>query len=89
MTDVTPPATTPAPAPTDPSWVAEEPVIAASITAAVLGAVGGLAITKGWIGSANESQLVEWLTPTVTGLVLLGIGFVVRKFVTPIAKLVK
>lgn len=88
MTETTP-APNPTPAPSEPSWVAQEPVIAASVTTAVLGAVGGFAVVHGWIGSSQDDTLIQTLTPVVTGVVLVAIGFLVRKFVTPVAKLIK
>jgi hypothetical protein len=69
------------------SIIAKEPVIAAAVSTAALGAVGGFAVTHGWIGTTQDGTLVQTLTPVVTAAVLLGIGWLVRKFVTPTAKL--
>lgn len=82
--------TTPAtPASPSSGIVSEEPVLAASVATAALGALGGFAVTHGWIGASADGTLIQTLTPVVTGAVLIGIGFIVRRFVTPVSKLVK
>lgn len=68
--------------------IKQEPVVASYVTSAVLAAVGGFAVTHGWIGQTQDSTLVQTATPIVAAAVLVVIGFVVRKFVVPVVKLI-
>lgn len=62
------------------AWITkEEPVMAAAVTTAAAGWVGDFLVAHG----IQASGLVQYAEPSVTAVVLLGIGFVVRKFVTP------
>lgn len=68
-------------------FVRNEPVIAAHAAAAVVGFVLTALATHGVISTVAASQLTQQIIPPVTALMLLLLGWLVRHFVTPAAKL--
>lgn len=70
------------------AWITkEEPVAAAFVGTATVGAVLDFSVTHGWVTSTQASSLTQVATTAATFVVVSALGFVVRKFVTPVAKL--
>lgn len=68
------------------SFIKAEPVLAGHAGAAVLGYVGTLLVTHGVVTHSQASALTQQVLPAVVSLLLVGLGFLVRRFVTPTAK---
>lgn len=68
------------------SIVKAEPLIAAHLAAASVGYVLTLLVTHGVIGSTESSAVAQQAISGATALILAGLGFLVRRFVTPNAK---
>lgn len=69
------------------SLLSNEPVLAAHAAGAVISYVLTLLVTHGVISTTSASSLTQDLAPPVAALFLFVIGLVVRRFVTPVAKL--
>lgn len=67
-------------------FISSEPVIAAHAAAAVVGYVLTALVTHGVITSDRASALTQQVLPAVTAVVLVGLGWLVRRAVSPAAK---
>jgi hypothetical protein len=63
-----------------------EPVIAAHLAAAGVGYVLTLLVTHGVISSTQSSAVAQQAISFATAVLIAGLGFLVRRFVTPSAK---
>jgi len=73
-------------APASNSLVKAEPVIAAHLAAASVGYVLTLLVTHGVISSTQASAVAQQTISFATAVLIAGLGFLVRRFVTPSAK---
>jgi hypothetical protein len=68
------------------SLVQAEPIIAAHLAAAGVGYVLTLLVTHGVISSTQSSAVAQQAISFATAVLLAGLGFLVRRFVTPTSK---
>lgn len=69
------------------AWIkGREPVIASTVAKGALVAVGGFAVTHGWIGKTQDDTLIQVGTPVAAAAVIVVIDVIVRHLVTPTAK---
>lgn len=66
--------------------VAREPVLAGFVATAIVGAVSTWLVAHGLTNASTDVQVAE---PAITAVVLVGVGFIVRQFVTPMFAFVK
>ena len=68
------------------SFVKAEPVIAAHGAASVVAYTLGLLVTHGVVSHTQASALTEQVVPAVAAGLTIGLGVLVRRFVTPVWK---
>jgi len=67
--------------------ISYEPVMVTGVVKAVTGAVLAFLVTHGVITSTQASSLTQVVVTAAVPVATLGLAWVVRKFVTPVAKL--
>jgi len=70
----------------DNSLLKAEPIIAAHLAAAAVGYVLTLLVTHGVISSTQASAVAQQAISFATAVLIAGLGFLVRRFVTPTSK---
>lgn len=68
------------------SFVKAEPAVAAHLSSAVVGYVVTFLVLHGVVTSTQSSAVTQVVAPLVASVLLVALGFLVRRVVSPVAK---